>query len=110
APGAVIDVNDPNEVQAMIVQDVPGSVVGRENGVLNAAERISGLNDTALGQVSAANTTLGEVQMVSAASAVRVDECVYNLGEVLSDLFIVRHTLWMRAAEIAPLAPPKQLM
>jgi hypothetical protein len=110
APGAVIDVNDPNEVQAMIVQDVPGSVVGRENGVLNAAERISGLNDTALGQVSASNTTLGEVQMVSAASAVRVDECVFNLGEVLSDLFIVRHTLWMRAAEVAPLAPPKQLI
>ena len=49
--------------------------------------------------------------MVSAASAVRVDECIFNLGrQVLSDLFVVRHTLWLRAAEVQPLAAPKQLM
>jgi hypothetical protein len=104
-PGQRMTVNDMNDVQPMALPDVPNSMMGREASVIQAAERISGLNDVSLGATPDASRTLGEVQMVTEQSFVRIEESIRNMQETLEDLFKVRHELWRRAAMEAPLEP-----
>jgi hypothetical protein len=103
-PRAVIDVRDPNEIQPFQVPDVPNSTVNREQNVMSAAERLSGINDVALGVNPQEQRTLGEVQLVTEQSAVRMEECVRYLQETMEELFQVRHEYWIRALEDDPAA------
>ena len=103
-PRAVIDVRDPNEIQPFQVPDVPASTINREQNVMAAAERVSGINDVALGVNPQEDRTLGEVQLVTEQSAVRMEECVRYLQETMEELFQVRHEYWLRALEDDPAA------
>jgi hypothetical protein len=108
--GAVITVQDMNDVQPVALPDVPGSMAGREQAVIDAAERLSGLNDVTLGSAPQESRTLGEVQMVTEQSFVRIEEQVRNIQETMEDLFKIRHELWRRAADEAPLEPSERFM
>lgn len=109
-PGAVITVNDPNDVQPVSIPDVPASMLQREDRLVAAAERMSGLNDVSLGATPDQSRTLGEVQMVTEQSFVRIEEDIKNIQETLEDLFAVRHELWRRAAAQAPLEPSEKMI
>jgi hypothetical protein len=104
-PGAIITVNDPNDVAPMQLPDVPNSMMSREGSIIQAGERLSGLNDVSLGATPDASRTLGEVQMVTEQSFVRIEESIRNMQETLENLFKCRHELWRRAADEAPMEP-----
>jgi hypothetical protein len=104
-PGQRMTVNDMADVQPVTLPDVPNSMMQREGSVIQAAERISGLNDVSLGATPDASRTLGEVQMVTEQSFVRIEESIRNMQETLEELFKCRHELWRRAAMEAPLEP-----
>jgi hypothetical protein len=104
-PGAVITVNDMGEIEPVALPDVPNSMMSRETAIIAAGERVSGLNDVALGATPGESRTLGEVNMVTEQSFVRIEESIRNMQEALEDLFRVRHELWRRAAAEQPLEP-----
>jgi hypothetical protein len=70
-----------------------------EARILEAAERMAGMNDVALGQTPTESRTLGETQLVTEQSFVRQEERIRNLQETMETLFQVRHILWQRALE-----------
>jgi hypothetical protein len=104
-PGQRMTVNDMNDVQPVQLPDVPNSMMARETGLISAAERLSGLNDVSLGAAPGESRTLGEVQMVTEQSFVRIEESIRNMQETLEELFKCRHELWRRAAMEQPLEP-----
>jgi len=96
---AVIDVRDPRELEPVTVPDVPTSAIERERNIVTVAERVSGLNDVALGTLPQQDRTLGEVQLVTEQSFVRMEESIHYLQETLEDLWVLRQELWLRALE-----------
>ena len=94
--GAVIYVRDMNEVNQMEIADVPGSVNDWEQTILDATERTMGVNDVASGIQSDSNRTLGEVQMRTGASEVRINLVVKRVQEAMEDLGQIRHAIWKR--------------
>jgi hypothetical protein len=112
-PRAVIRLNDLNEIKQMQVSDVPNSVLERERNILEAAERVSGQNDVAVSGVSSQQSrTATEVNAVSQASFVRVDEAVKHVQEALEDVYQLRHTLYQRQlkAKDDGLEPPDRVI
>jgi hypothetical protein len=95
-PSAVIDVRDMREVEAVQVPDVPASVVQWEQVCERTAERIMGVNDIASGQVLTDSKTLGEVQMATEQSFVRMDLIIRRFQEAMEDLFQIRHAIYKR--------------
>lgn len=98
-PRAVIDVRDMREVESM--QIAPQTDVGlkREQECLAASERLIGVNDVALGQSSGPNQTLGELQIRTQQSFVRMDLVIKNFQEPMEELGQIRHVIWQRAVE-----------
>ena len=110
-PKAVIDVRDMNELQPMAVPDLTGPAINREREILQASERVAGINDVALGQIPQNSRTLGEVNLVAEQSFVRMDEVIKNLQEALEDLGQVRHAIWVNTLrENAKMTAPQALM
>lgn len=97
--GQIIDVRDMREIEPMQIPDVPSSAYQREAGILQAAERITGLNDTAVGIQPQEQRTATEVQNVAVSGAVRTEEVVENIQEELELLDQVRNELWIRTLE-----------
>ena len=95
-PKAVIDVRDMNEVQAMVVPDVPASLIERERTMPEAAERLAGINDVAAGTLTDEKRTLGEVQLVAEQSFVRMELVIKRFQEAMEDLAQIRHEIWKR--------------
>lgn len=95
-PGAVIDVRDVREIQPLDVPDVAQSVFEHLNMTERIAERIAGINDVASGQVASQNRTLGEVQMATEQSFVRMDLVVKRMQEAMEELGAIRHAIWKR--------------
>jgi len=104
-PSQTIDVRDMREVEQMQITDVPNSVIDWERGLERIAERLVGVNDIASGQTVQDSKTLGEVQMATEQSFVRMDLVVRRFQESMEDLFQVRHEMWKRAIT-APNAVP----
>lgn len=100
--GAVIDVRDKDEITAFEVPDVPASALQREGMILQAAERLTGVNDTAVGVQAQERRTATEVQNVAIAGAVRTEEIVENIQEDLEQLDLIRNQLWIRALAAQP--------
>jgi hypothetical protein len=100
--GQMIDVRDMDELQPIEIPDVPSSGFQREAMILQAAERLTGVNDTAVGVQAEEKRTATEVQNVAVAGAVRTEEIVENIQEALEQLDMVRHQLWIRALEAQP--------
>jgi hypothetical protein len=96
-PKAVIDVRDPREITAMTVPDVPESVFRHIEMCERTAERLAGINDVASGQVSQTDRTLGEVQMATEQSFVRMDLVIGRFQECLEEIYQIRHAIHKRA-------------
>ncbi len=101
-PKAVIDVRDMREVEQLIIEDVPQSLVQREQNMERTAERLAGVSDVASGQTSKEDRTLGEVQMATEQSFVRMDLIVRRFQEFMEDLGQVRHKIWQRTLASQP--------
>lgn len=100
--GAVIDVRSMDELQEFEVSDVPASVFQHIELAERTAQRISGVNDIASGQVTQETKTLGEVQMASTMSEVRLDLVVRRFQEALEEVANIRHAIWKRTLAEAP--------
>jgi hypothetical protein len=94
-PKAVIDVRDMKEIEPMQLPPAMQGAITREQEIVQASERVAGINDVALGQVPENSRTLGEVNLVAEQSFVRMDEVIKNLQESLEDLGQVRHAIWL---------------
>jgi hypothetical protein len=95
----------------MVVPDVPQSAMILLNEPLQAAERVSGLNDLATAASTTDDKTLGERQIQTFAAEIRIDEVVKNLQETLEILFLCRNELWIRALAEQPdgMEPPERV-
>lgn len=98
-PKAVIDVRDMKEVEPMQLPPAMQGAISREQEIVQASERVAGINDVALGQVPENSRTLGEVNLVAEQSFVRMDEVIKNLQEALEDLGQVRHAIWVNCVK-----------
>lgn len=96
-PKAVITVRDPREITQVQIADVPASVFANIDRCERTAERLAGVNDIASGQVSQESRTLGEIQMATEQSFVRMDLIVRRFQESMEDLAQIRHAIWKRA-------------
>ena len=96
-PKAILDVRDMREIEPVQIPDMNAAAIDREREILQASERLAGINDVALGVNAQDQRTLGEVNLVAEQSFVRMDEVVKNLQETLEDLGALRHVIWRRA-------------
>ena len=109
-PREVIPVRDLNELKQLEIRDVPQSVFQALQMVLQAAERISGMNDLTLGVQAAGDRTLGENRIATEQSFIRIDEIVKNFQEGLEDLFNLRQIIWVNKLEADPEPMPSDLL
>jgi hypothetical protein len=111
-PSAVIDVRDMREVEPIQVPDVPASAVERERTMERTAEKLMGVNDIASGQTLQDSKTLGEVQMATEQSFVRMDLVIKRFQESLEDLFQIRHAIRKRmlAEQADGIEPPQSVV
>ena len=98
-PKAVIDVRDMKELEPMQLPPAMQGAIDREQEIVQASERVAGINDVALGQAPDHQQTLGEVNLVAEQSFVRMDEVIKNLQESLEDLGQVRHAIWLNCVK-----------
>lgn len=102
-PKAVIDVRQMQEIEP--VQMPEQGLQFADSRILSCertAERIAGVNDIASGQVSEESRTLGEVNMATEQSFVRMDLIVRRFQEAMEDLFQIRHAIWKRTLASTP--------
>ena len=101
-PSAVIDVRDPREVEPLVIPDVTAAAFQHVANAERTAERVAGINDVASGQVSQADRTLGEIQMATEQSFVRMDLIVKRAQEALEEIYSIRHAIWKRTLAERP--------
>jgi len=102
-PKAVIDVRDMREVEPFAIPEIGlQAAMEREQNMERTAERLSGINDVASGQVAQESRTLGEIQMATEQSYVRMDLIVRRFQEAMEDLAQVRHAIWKRVLAEQP--------
>lgn len=96
-PKQVIDVRTIGEVAPLELPDVPQSVFVQIQAAENAGRRLGGINDIASGQqVEKGNPTLGEVQMATEQSFVRMDLIVRRAQKAVEAIMQIRHAIWKR--------------
>lgn len=99
-PGRVLDVRDKNEVSVLQgIEDVPASVHIWKQDVRTDGDRLLGTNDTALGQDTSSEKTLGEVQLRAGYSEVRMNVILKRLSEALEEVWLARHAIWKRTLQ-----------
>jgi len=96
-PKAVIDVRNMQEIDPVVIGDVPQSAFTHMQMQERNAERLAGINDIASGQVSDEDRTLGEVNMATEQSFVRMDLIKHRMDEAMEDVAQIRHAIWKRA-------------
>ena len=101
-PSAVIDVRDMREIEPIVVPDVPASAVQREQTMERTGERLAGVNDISSGQFATESKTLGELQMATEQSFVRMDLVIRRFQEAMEDLAQIRHAIWKRVIAEQP--------
>jgi hypothetical protein len=101
-PSAVIDVRDMREIEPVQVPDVPASVIQREQTMERTGERLAGINDISSGQFATQDKTLGEIQMATEQSFVRMDLVIRRFQEAMEDLGQIRHAIWTRVVAQEP--------
>jgi hypothetical protein len=99
-PGRVLDVRRHDEIKMLEgIEDVPVSVLQWKQDVRGDFDRLLGTNDTALGQDTQENKTLGEVQLRAGYSEVRMNVILKRFAESMEELWPVRHTIWKRTLQ-----------
>jgi len=102
-PRAVIDVRDPREITPLQLPDVPQSVFISQDRIERAGQRLGGINDIASGQqVEKGAPTLGEVQMATEQSFVRMDLYVRRAQRAVEKIMQIRHAIWKRVLAEQP--------
>ena len=102
-PKQVIDVRQQGEIFPIEFPDVPQSLPAFIAGAENAARRVGGINDIAAGQqIQKGNPTLGEVQMATEQSFVRMDLIVRRAQKALEAVMQIRHAIWKRVLAEQP--------
>jgi hypothetical protein len=101
-PGAVIDVLAMDEVEALVIPPITPSLIEWEQNTERTAERVSGINDISSGQIASQSRTLGEIQMATTSSEIRMDLIRQRLNEPLEDLAQIRHAIWKRTLAARP--------
>jgi len=112
-PKAVIDVRDMNEVQMMQIPAQTESAWRREQEIVQAAERVAGINDVAAGMTPQTSRTLGETNLVAEQSFVRMDDVIKALLEPMEELGQVRQAIWINTLKdqgAAGMPAPQNLM
>lgn len=95
--GAKLTVRSHEDIRPVVIPDVPQSVIAREQGQLQAAERLSGLSDVAMsGATPDAKRTATEINTVSSASYARVDESVKRVQGSIELVYALRHRIYRR--------------
>ena len=105
-PKAVIDVRAMNEIEPFAVPDVTAPLIEWERSCERTAERILGVNDIASGQTQQDTKTLGEVQMATEQSFVRMDLITRRFNEFMEDLAQIRHAIYQRQYAEKPQGEP----
>lgn len=102
-PKAVIDVRQPNELEPFVLPEFGLQYAdNRIQTCERTAERLAGVNDIASGQVSQESRTLGEVNMATEQSFVRMDLIIRRFQEAMEDIFQIRHAIWKRTLAEEP--------
>lgn len=101
-PKAVVTVRDPREISQVQVSDVPASVYNNITRCEQAGERLAGVNDIASGQVASESRTLGEIQMATEQSFVRMDMVVRRFQSGMKPVGQIRHAIWKRTLSEKP--------
>jgi hypothetical protein len=94
--GSVIYVNDPNEIGQFQVPEVSNTLNQWEQTILDGAERTIGVTDIASGVTAQEDRTLGERQMQSGYSEVRMNLPIKRMQEGTEELYQIRHVIWKR--------------
>lgn len=109
-PRSTIPVRDMSEIKQLEIKDVPNSVPAAMAMVLQFAERISGQNDTSTGVMAAQNRTLGEVDLTTKQSWIRIDEVIKNCQEPMEELFAILLATYKASLEDQAEEPPGELL
>lgn len=112
-PKAVITVRDMNEVQPLQIPDYTSPAIERLRDIERKAEKVAGVTDIAAGVHPQADRTLGETQLVTRQSYVRMAKAIRNIQETLEEIGQIRHLMWKRAlAELGDrgLQAPSQML
>lgn len=110
-PGRVLDVRDKNELTVLQgIEDVPVSVLQWKQDVRGDFDRLLGTNDTALGQDTQENKTLGEVQLRAGYSEVRMNVILKRFAESMEEIWHVRHAIWKRTLANRDKLPPMRAL
>lgn len=103
-PKAVIDVRQKGEVEPFQMPEF--GLQYADNRIMSCertAERLAGVNDIASGASSVGQSnTLGEEQMRTEASAVRIELIIRRFQEAMEDVFQIRHAIWKRTLASEP--------
>ena len=91
--GTVIDVTSMNGVMPFEFEDVSQGAFRKEEQCVADAQRVIGLNDIAIGQISDKSRTLGENQMATRESFTRTDDPIGNLQEAMEELGELIHAI-----------------
>lgn len=100
-PQSVIDVRSHDEIRQVEVKDVPQSMIYLKRDTESAAERIGGVNDSAVVGVSpeGAPPTATQVQTTTQASYIRVDKATRRLRSSVSKVYDLLLVLTRRMLE-----------
>lgn len=85
-PNGVITVGTMEEIQPLILPDLPQSNIAYENMLIQLGERITGISDFQLGRSPGANRTFGEVRSVLSEGEVRLDVMLSRIQESMRRL------------------------
>lgn len=94
--GAVIDVRDMREIEPMVIPEQTQAGFAHIEMLERTGQRVGGVNDVASGQTATGTKTLGEIQMATEQSFVRMDQLVRRFQEAVEDIFQIRHAIWKR--------------
>lgn len=98
--GRTITVREHSEIKPVMIPDVPNSANEQTFEVVQAAERVSGLNDTAMVGVQAGQVrTLGQERLAAGGSAVRVDEVNGHLHKAIAQVMALSNAIWVDTLE-----------
>lgn len=89
----VIRVNSMEGIQPFEFDDIPQGAFDRERSCIVDAQRIIGLNDIALGQLSRTDRTLGENRLATRESYSRTDSPIGLFQEALEELGELIHAI-----------------
>lgn len=110
-PGTTIYVRDMNEVQAMELPDLSAPLNVWDQSILDGCERTMGVTDIATGVTPSEDRTLGERQLQSGYSEVRMSLVVRRLQESMEELGQIRHAVWKNVlADQGEMAMPQSAM